>query len=239
MTHPLALLLALAVWAGPGQAQGIHKWVDEQGRTHYTDRPPDKGKARELPCPPPLTEQQLKAGREAAEQARRTLESGGAAAGANLPRPGTPPGPLPANEVSEYMRTVATGVDCDWRDRDRPVFRLSIAVHVRADVPEGALLEAEFQNPAEPSRPLRASATVRSTRGYPQVRLDQVLLVSSEVQDIRCGRYPVEVRLYRDGRWRELIGTHRQDILSRFDSRAWISAADWAERLLRDGYVCP
>jgi len=40
--------LVLAVAVGPASAQ-VYKWVDERGVTHYGERPPQGGKASEVP----------------------------------------------------------------------------------------------------------------------------------------------------------------------------------------------
>ena len=58
MHKRLSLLLALVFLASAAQAQKIHRWVDEQGRVHYGDRPP--AGAEEVPIrkrnAPALTE---------------------------------------------------------------------------------------------------------------------------------------------------------------------------------------
>jgi hypothetical protein len=36
----IALLLAIAVTATPAAAQTMYKWIDKNGKTHYTDSPP-------------------------------------------------------------------------------------------------------------------------------------------------------------------------------------------------------
>jgi hypothetical protein len=44
----LALLLAGTVWAG----NGVYKWVDAEGRTHFGSQPPPGGKAQKLDIRP-------------------------------------------------------------------------------------------------------------------------------------------------------------------------------------------
>lgn len=41
-----SLLLCLAL--APAAQAGVYKWTDEQGRVHYSDTPPAKGKAEEV-----------------------------------------------------------------------------------------------------------------------------------------------------------------------------------------------
>lgn len=45
------LLLLLALMAGPAAAEGVYKWVDAQGRTHFGSRPPPGQKTEELNSP--------------------------------------------------------------------------------------------------------------------------------------------------------------------------------------------
>lgn len=42
---PIALCACLALLSTPGHAQGVYKWVDAEGKTHYGSQPPaaDKG----------------------------------------------------------------------------------------------------------------------------------------------------------------------------------------------------
>jgi hypothetical protein len=41
MIHPAFAGITLALVAAAAGAQGIHKWIDAQGRVHFGDRPPD------------------------------------------------------------------------------------------------------------------------------------------------------------------------------------------------------
>ncbi len=78
-------LLCLAVGAMPAAAQ-IYKWVDEKGRTHYSENPPPEGKASTKVAPPPpppsggsgsATRESPEAWKEKdAEWRRRRLERG-------------------------------------------------------------------------------------------------------------------------------------------------------------------
>lgn len=43
-----ALLALLAVITTPAYADGVYKWVDKDGRAHYTDKPPEQGEHTQL-----------------------------------------------------------------------------------------------------------------------------------------------------------------------------------------------
>lgn len=51
-SRALLLALALAAFAPPASPQ-VFKWVDEKGRTHYGEKPPDGVKATEMGAAPP------------------------------------------------------------------------------------------------------------------------------------------------------------------------------------------
>lgn len=44
-----SVLLSIAIVAAPLAAQGVYKWTDEKGVVHFTDRPPDRDDAVEVP----------------------------------------------------------------------------------------------------------------------------------------------------------------------------------------------
>jgi hypothetical protein len=47
----MAFCTTALVLAAPVSAQQIYKWVDENGKTHYSESPPDKGKAKKVEPP--------------------------------------------------------------------------------------------------------------------------------------------------------------------------------------------
>lgn len=238
MNIRLMILLLLTLASATTQSGEIYKWTDEQGRTHYSDAPPDKSKAKVVPLPPPPTQEQVDGARQRVRQAPKSRSSPSESE-RETADPSAGPGPLLDNQMSEYMRSLSTLVGSDFKNRERPAFNFSIRLRVSQDVPPGALLEAEFENPADAAHPLRADATITVTSGFPQVKMDEVTLMSPWVDDIRCRNYKAVVRLYRAAGSRELMGTHIQDIQSRFDSRLWRSADESMERVLRSGQLCP
>ena len=60
------LLTLLILLARSGTAAGkIYKWVDENGKVHYSDSPPPGDTARQVELPPQPSEESLQQGREA------------------------------------------------------------------------------------------------------------------------------------------------------------------------------
>ncbi|EXI74759.1 MAG: hypothetical protein AW07_01687 [Candidatus Accumulibacter sp. SK-11] len=146
---------------------------------------------------------------------------------------------MPENATSEYMRTLAAGITCDERQPSPPLHRFVLNLRVRPDVPAGAYLEAEFENPLDAHKPLRASVELRAS-GFPEVKREDLSLLSPMFDTVRCRNYEVVVRLYRGQASRELLGTHRQTIQSRVDSALWQAYGENAmARLLEQGHLCP
>jgi len=135
-------------------------------------------------------------------------------------------GPLPDNASSEYLQTLGCGVGMHM-DGNQPSFNLTITVKARKTVPDGALLEAKFDNLADPQNPFTATAVIDDSK--PKGR--EIMLMSAKTPDIRCGNYTVVVSVYRDAQGRELLGTHTQQIQCPMDSREWRSIEDWMNRL--------
>lgn len=64
-----AILLASLIWSG-GINSGVYKWVDQNGKTHYSDSPPDRS-AKQMDLPDGPDEAAL---RKSREEANRLLE---------------------------------------------------------------------------------------------------------------------------------------------------------------------
>nr|WP_300336376.1 DUF4124 domain-containing protein [Accumulibacter sp.] len=238
----LALVLALL---GSVHAQSVYRWTDQQGRVHYSDAPSDTVNATVIECPPPPTPQQLEDAQQRIRREQQALTEMQARRSAADRQEGVIPpralGPLPANETSGYMRTRGTGVSCEWRPERSPAYayRFSLALQVHDDVPVGAFIEAEFENPPDEAHPLLATAVI-DVSGPGQVKVVDVFLLTPLVDTIRCGNHRVTVRLYRSRQSRELLGTHQQLIQSRFDSALWTALGKNAfDYLQRNGHVCP
>jgi uncharacterized protein DUF4124 len=226
----LALLLGTPVTAG-----GLYKWVDDQGGVHYSDKPPEKGKARELEVPPSPSQGEIDSARQRGEQMKKD------AAGTEQRRqssavPGAPLGPLPQNATSEYLTTTGSGVAIDFNGR-RPRFTFRLFLRARDDIPAGTYLIAHFENPANPSAPMLVTKQIE-VAGRAQVKEVSIGFISPDFEMIHCKDYEVLVYVYRSESHRELLGTHRQLIQSRMDSDL-LTSRDAVFKTSRAGGLCP
>lgn len=232
-TRPLLLCL-LVLCAVAARGGEVYKWTDAQGRVHYSQSPPDGAPVQVVPIQPspapvpPQTRQTRQASGPPAEMAADVPQE---------PLPGRP-GPLPEDQVSEYLRTLSTSMSYNF-NLSPPLYRFAIRIRVRSDVPVGAVLVADFEDPTAAGRLLHATARVVITSGYPQKIIDEILLQSPNFTEVRCRNYAVVIRLYQDERSRSPMGTHRQLIQSRMDSRLLRANPDWITRLHGAGHVCP
>ena len=241
----LLLAVAILLFASQALAQKVYRWVDRQGQVHFSDVPADDAPATEVPCAPAPTSRQVDEARQRAERERHAVAAAAAARAqrdaARWPgkASGVPAEPLLENATSQYMRTLGTGVTCDERQSSRLLHTFVLQLWVHPDVPVGAYLEAEFENQLDGRKPLRAGAELRAP-GFPEVKAQEVSLVSPPFDTVRCRNYEVVVRLYRGRTARELLGTHRQQIRSRVDSALWKAYGENAiERMLEQGHLCP
>lgn len=225
-----ALLLAMVVSAG-----GLYKWVDEQGGVHYSDKPPDGAKARELEIPHSPSREEVDSAQQRAEQMKKD------AAQMELSRkaraaPQASLGPLPENAASEYLTTTGSGVLIDFNG-SRPKFSFHLSLQARDDIPVGTYLMAHFENPANPGAAMVVTEQIKLA-GAANAKQVGLVLRTPEFDMIRCKNYEVLVDVYRRESSRQLLGTHRQLIQSRVDS----SLATSPEAVLhagRPGGLCP
>jgi len=117
--HRLLVILGSAAFLGHVQATDIYRWVDDQGRTHWSDVVPDryKGSATRMESRQyELTPEQR---REAEERAARARERAGKVEPV-LPTPSTPP-PAPDTSPSPPVKrpiervTATTSCETWWR----------------------------------------------------------------------------------------------------------------------------
>jgi pyruvate/2-oxoglutarate dehydrogenase complex dihydrolipoamide acyltransferase (E2) component len=116
----LALLVVLLFVAG-----AVYKWVDKEGKVHYSDKPPPGQESQAVAVPPgPTAEQQAQAA--ARLQALKDSAHPGAAAAAQATEPTPPPDTAPAERVGPE---IAARVCADARvqrmtlDLQMPVYR--------------------------------------------------------------------------------------------------------------------
>jgi hypothetical protein len=109
----LLLILAAPLLLQTAAAQGVYRWIDQEGRTVFSDRPPPGMDYYRPTLPPGPTPEQAAAARERAEQLqrqvaerdeeRRRREELAAARAAEEAR-ATPPPPAPAQDQPPWIR---------------------------------------------------------------------------------------------------------------------------------------
>ncbi len=67
-------MIALSVLPVLADAQTIYRWVDEHGRTHYSEHAPGQGRAGIVDCPPPPSAQEVEEARKRGERSRSEAE---------------------------------------------------------------------------------------------------------------------------------------------------------------------
>jgi hypothetical protein len=119
----------------------------------------------------------------------------------SLLRSGAPAGP--------YFSTRLCGVDLDGKTKD---VHLRIELAVAKTLPARALVEVEFENPAERSAPLFTSRTVAGDERT-------LLFVSPAVTGVRARGYEVVARVYASPEKKHVLGQHTQVCESLIDQR--------------------
>jgi hypothetical protein len=117
---------------------------------------------------------------------------------------------------SEYFRTSGGGVGVDSKAGARVVY-FGIVLQLRRSLPDNALLLAEFENPSDPSKPLRTEYRPKSTE-------KSITLTSEPLSCIVNGRdYAVVVQVLEGEASSSAIGEHRQAISFRIPASQMIS----------------
>ena len=111
--------------------------------------------------------------------------------------------------AGNYFSTKLCGVDLDGKTRD---VHLRIELAVTRPLPRGALVEVEFENPADRTVPLRVSRTVSGSERT-------MLFVSPAVSGVRARGYEVVARAYSSADKKQVIGVHTQVCQSLIDQR--------------------
>ena len=107
--------------------------------------------------------------------------------------------------TSEYLKTVGGGTALDTKDGNRFAY-FGIVVAPTKPLPQGVVLVAEFENPSDPSSPLRTFYT-------PKPDEKQITIRSEIYQCIANGRdYRVSIKIYADAEKKKLLSVHEQPI---------------------------
>jgi hypothetical protein len=203
-----ALLLAMAASAG-----GLYRWVDDQGGVHYSDKALENAKARELEIPHSPSREEVDSAQQRTEQMKKDAVQMEQSRQSKV-APRAPLGPLPQNVASEYLTTTGSGVLVDFNG-SRPRFSFNLVLQARDDIPIETYLMAHFENPGNPSAAMVVTERIKLAGGVKEAGL---VLRTPEFDMIRCKTYEVLVNVYRSESNRQLLGTHRQLIQSRYDS---------------------
>ena len=207
----LLAILGMALTAAGGDARAdICKWVDEDGVTHYAAECPEGVDSRQVELePPPPSRQDGKqaANPEAARQDKPDPAEHGARPASYRSLPREQLGPLPDNAESTYLITTYTGLDFEL---EKLSAKFTLTLKAREQLPEGALLEAQFPDPANPAHKQAVSKTLKRARS-------EIILNSPPFGGLKCWNYEVEVYVYRDDSRAEPLDIHRQTIQSVMD----------------------
>ncbi|MSQ97813.1 MAG: hypothetical protein EXR85_00720 [Xanthomonadales bacterium] len=96
----------------------------------------------------------------------------------------------------------------DWEKQLSVRFMLTLKA--REQLHEGALLEAQFPDPANPALKRAVSKTLKRARS-------EITLFYPPFGGLKCWNYEVEVYVHRDDSRAELLDIHRQSIQSVID----------------------
>lgn len=215
-------LLALSCTASAGD---MCKWVDEDGCVHYAEQCPPGVESETVTLQaPPSAEQAAhaadvyQAARERQEQWREEQSR------SPIPFQSLPLrelGPLPDNAESEHLLTTGTLFGIHQANH---TYSLSLFVRAKPNLPAGAVLEARFPDPSS-----RDAVIIVEKTYSPDERDMQFIAENMEV--LYCANYDVVVNIYADVSKQRFLGSHRQTIQGRVDSRLLKRPEDFLEVL--------
>ena len=174
----------------------IYKWVDEEGRVHYSDQPIDDYKTKEVDIEPGPTQEDVKEAQEIAKKWHSKM-----APSLSL----TKLGPLPENQSSEYIETVWTGINFNT---EKLIAEFTLTLKATNRLPSGAFLEVRFPNPADPINPFVVGKIRKG--GTSELNFS-----SPDLQGLKCWNYEIVTYIYRGSSKSVLLGTHSQLVQSR------------------------
>ena len=196
---PTVLRAVAVVLAVSAMGAGVYKWVDEEGRTIYSDAPRSGKAAKELElAPQPPQEQLERAQQQLNRQREKRQHSERSLALKDL-------GPLPRNSSSRYLETKGTNILMNVAERSA---KFGISLKTKPDLPPEAYLEAHFDNPGDSDAPL----VVGKTTGLGQ---HELVIISPEFKGLKCWNYQALIFVYKDRSKSHRLGIHLQTIQSR------------------------
>jgi hypothetical protein len=109
----------------------------------------------------------------------------------------------PEPTKSKYFETFGGGIVLDPRTQPVTISTV-LTLQARQKIPLGAVVVADFENPASISKPLQTTHSVTSTK-------DRITLISPNMSCVTNGQdYRVLVTLYADAKRTKILGTHEQ-----------------------------
>lgn len=222
-------LILLIFLAGVTVAGGIYKWVDEQGKTIYSDTPPPETTSEKIKLPPQPPKEVLKQAQEELKKykqqnQKKRLEQSFKGNSMTLKKLG----PLPDNISTKYLSTVATGVAMS---PTTGISSFHITLKAKFYLPIKAYLEVQFDNPENPDKPF----IVEKLR---QLDQQKFFILSPDFKRLKCWNYQVKVYVFKDKSKNELLSIHAQTIQSRVNIDKMTSAYDIVP-LGKYGGLCP
>lgn len=218
----------------------VYKWVDEKGRVHYTDSPPEESKKQEVEIERGPTAEEAEKAQQRLERIQQELRSRAQERTREAERSALKKlGAIPPNVSSEYLSTSGSGISYHWNGA--MVARYSIDVYVKKPLAEKtAYLEAQFPNPENLKTPVIVGRHWGTTQ-------KEVSFISPPVKGLKCKNYEVIIKIchWRGCEQREhddeptLISIHRQLIKSSVDMDSVKSQDEMLEALSKKGGYCP
>jgi len=107
--------------------------------------------------------------------------------------------------ATDWFKTSGSGVALEKRNGNNHVF-FGIGLTPVKKLPAGAVIVAEFPNPADAAHPLEASLTPKAGEEKLSLRSDPVECI------VNNSDYTITVKLYTDASRKKLLGTHVQPL---------------------------
>lgn len=182
-----------------------YKWVDDEGRVHYSDQPTESYKTKEVDVEPAPSQEDVDEAQKIAEKWRSKQERQQLSTGPSLPL--SELGPLPENESSEYIETVASGI---YFNTEKLVAQFTLTLKAKNRLPTGAFLEVHFPNPSDPFNPFVVGKVRKGGAS-------EIFVSSPDLKGFKCWNYEIVTYIYRGRSKSKLLGTHSQFVQSRFN----------------------
>jgi hypothetical protein len=182
-----------------------YKWVDKDGRVHYSDQPPDDYKTNEVDIEPGPSQEDVEEAQEIVEkwhQWHRNQKRYKQSIAPSLTL--TELGPLPKNESSEYVETEATGI---YFNTEKLIAQFTLTLKAKKLLPFGAFFEVHFPNPEDPNNPF----VVGKVR---EGGASEIFISSPDLKGLKCWNYEIVTYIYRGSSKSVLLGSHSQRVQS-------------------------